>query len=57
MPLLTLVPNLQMGGSEVSQPTLTLNTDTAYEVYIKQQNGAWQHTQIVFTGTDFGVVR
>lgn len=34
---------------------LTLYADTAYEVYIRQQNGVWNHTQIVFTGDNFGV--
>ena len=43
------------GASEVAVATITLKEDYAYEVYIKQSNGVWEHTRIVFTGTDFGI--
>tara|TARA_S200002703_G_scaffold98452_2_gene85136 strand:- start:554 stop:721 length:168 start_codon:yes stop_codon:yes gene_type:complete len=54
--LLTLLPNLQMGGSESAAATITLEENVAYEVYIKNRNDTWEHTRIIFTGTDFGAV-
>jgi hypothetical protein len=45
------------GKTENVEAAVTIRENTAYEVYIKQANGVWEHTQIVFTGADFGVVR
>ena len=55
--MLLFLTNLGMGGSNVQVPAVTIRENIAYEVYIKQANGVWEHTQIVFTGADFGVVR
>lgn len=44
------------GKTGFVQPTVTLNTDTRYEVYIRRHNNTFEHTEIVFTGTDFGLV-
>lgn len=33
---------------------MTIRSNTAYDVYVKQGNGFWQPTRIVFTGTDHG---
>lgn len=30
--------------------------NTRYEVYIRQHGNTFVHTQIVFTGTDFGLI-
>lgn len=44
------------GKTEQALEYASIEFDKAYGVYIKNRNGTWEHTQIVFTGTDFGTV-
>lgn len=55
MSLLTLfLTNLQMGGSPTADVTVTVAKNEGMEVYIRNANGVWEHTQIMFTGTNLG---
>ena len=51
------IPYGSFAGKAAQATVLTeIAFNTAYEVYIKSSNGVWEHTQIVFTGNDFGEV-